>query len=72
MVARRGRARTGISAERPADDLERLDFAAVVNANEICVVDSGRVVERGRHAELMAKGDAQHHIAKSQLPRDTA
>jgi ABC-type multidrug transport system fused ATPase/permease subunit len=30
------------------------------------------VVERGRHAELMAKGDAYYHIAKSQFPRDAA
>jgi ATP-binding cassette subfamily B protein len=47
-------------------------LSTVVNADEICVIDRGRVVERGRHAELMAKGDAYYHIAKSQFPRDAA
>jgi len=27
----------------------------VVNADEILVVDGGRIVERGRHAELLAQ-----------------
>jgi len=47
-------------------------LSTVVNADAICLVEEGRVVERGRHAELMAKGGAYYHIAKSQFPRDAA
>jgi ATP-binding cassette subfamily B protein len=47
-------------------------LSTVANADEICVVDRGCVVERGRHPELMAKGDTYYHIAKSQFPRDAA
>jgi ATP-binding cassette subfamily B protein len=31
-------------------------LSTIVNADEIVVLDRGRVAERGRHAELMAKG----------------
>ncbi|MGO4872045.1 MAG: ABC transporter ATP-binding protein [Roseiarcus sp.] len=47
-------------------------LSTVANADEICVIDRGQLVERGRHAELMAKGDTYYHIAKSQFPRDAA
>ena len=47
-------------------------LSTVAKADEICVIDRGRVVERGRHAELMAKGDTYYHIAKTQFPRDAA
>ena len=47
-------------------------LSTVVNADEICVIDRGQLVERGPHAELMAKGDTYYHIAKSQFPRDAA
>jgi ATP-binding cassette subfamily B protein len=47
-------------------------LSTVANADEICVIDRGQLVERGQHAELMAKGDTYYHIAKSQFPRDAA
>jgi ATP-binding cassette subfamily B protein len=47
-------------------------LSTVVHADEICVIDRGQLVERGQHAELMAKGDTYYHIAKSQFPRDAA
>jgi ATP-binding cassette subfamily B protein len=47
-------------------------LSTVANADEICVIERGQLVERGRHAELMAKGDTYYHIAKSQFPRDAA
>jgi ATP-binding cassette, subfamily B, bacterial MsbA len=47
-------------------------LSTVVHADEICVIDCGQLVERGQHAELMAKGDTYYHIAKSQFPRDAA
>ena len=31
-------------------------LSAVVDADQICVLDGGRIVERGRHAELLARG----------------
>ena len=31
-------------------------LSTVVDAHEILVLDAGRIVERGRHAELLAKG----------------
>jgi ATP-binding cassette subfamily B protein len=47
-------------------------LSTVVNADAICLIEEGRVVERGRHSELMAKGGAYYHIAKSQFPHDAA
>ena len=32
-------------------------LSTVVNADKICVIDEGKVVESGTHAELMAKGE---------------
>jgi ATP-binding cassette subfamily B protein len=47
-------------------------LSTVVQADQICVIDRGRLVERGRHGELLAKGDTYSHIAQSQFPRDAA
>jgi ATP-binding cassette, subfamily B, bacterial MsbA len=48
----------------------RLSTAA--QADEICVIDRGRIVERGRHGELLAQGRTYSHIAQTQFPRDAA
>jgi len=42
-------------------------LATVIQADQLLVVDDGRVVERGTHAELMAKGDAYQKLFESQL-----
>ncbi len=47
-------------------------LSTVVQADEICVLDRGRIVERGRHGELLARGHTYSHIAQTQFPRDAA
>jgi ABC-type multidrug transport system fused ATPase/permease subunit len=47
-------------------------LSTVAQADEICVVDRGRIVERGRHGELLAQGRTYSHIAQTQFPRDAA
>ena len=47
-------------------------LSTVVKADEICVVDRGRIVERGRHGELLAQGRTYSVIAQTQFPRDAA
>jgi ABC-type multidrug transport system fused ATPase/permease subunit len=47
-------------------------LSTVAQADEICVVDRGRVVERGQHVELLAQGRTYSHIAQTQFPRDAA
>jgi ATP-binding cassette subfamily B protein len=47
-------------------------LSTVAQADEICVIDRGRIVERGRHAELLAQGRTYSHIAQTQFPRDAA
>ena len=47
-------------------------LSTVVQADEICVLDRGRIVERGRHGELLAGGHTYSHIAQTQFPRDAA
>jgi ATP-binding cassette, subfamily B, bacterial MsbA len=47
-------------------------LSTVAQADEICVIDRGRVVERGLHGELLAQGRTYTHIAQTQFPRDAA
>ena len=42
-------------------------LSTVMNADEIIVLDQGRIVERGSHAELLAKGTAYAQMWKLQL-----
>jgi ATP-binding cassette subfamily B protein len=47
-------------------------LSTVAQADEICVIDRGRIVERGLHVELLAQGRTYSHIAQTQFPRDAA
>jgi ATP-binding cassette, subfamily B, bacterial MsbA len=47
-------------------------LSTVAQADEICVIDRGRVVERGLHGDLLAQGRTYTHIAQTQFPRDAA
>ena len=47
-------------------------LSTVAQADEICVIDRGRIVDRGRHVELLAQGRTYSHIAQTQFPRDAA
>ena len=47
-------------------------LSTVAQADEICVIDHGRIVERGRHRDLLAQGRTYSLIAKTQFPRDAA
>ena len=47
-------------------------LSTVVQADEICVIDHGRIVERGRHRELLAQGRTYSQIAQTQFPHDAA
>jgi ATP-binding cassette subfamily B protein len=41
--------------------------AAVKNAHQIVVLDDGKVVESGRHAELLARGGLYAELYRTQL-----
>jgi ATP-binding cassette subfamily B protein len=41
-------------------------LSSVIGADRILVLDAGRVVESGRHAELMARGAAYHRLMAAQ------
>jgi ATP-binding cassette, subfamily B, bacterial MsbA len=47
-------------------------LSTVANADEICVMDRGQIVEHGRHGELLAAGHTYSHIARTQFPADAA
>jgi ATP-binding cassette, subfamily B, multidrug efflux pump len=45
-------------------------ISAVRNADQIVVLDAGRIVERGRHADLLAAGGLYARLAEEQAERD--
>ena len=45
-------------------------LSTVQNANVICVMDAGTIVEKGSHAELIAKGGAYARLVRAQLLTD--
>ncbi len=47
-------------------------LSTVAQADEICVIDHGQIVERGRHRDLLAQGRTYSLIARTQFPRDAA
>jgi ATP-binding cassette, subfamily B, bacterial MsbA len=47
-------------------------LSTVAEADEICVMDRGRIVERGRHRELLALGRTYTHVAGSQFAAESA
>ncbi len=47
-------------------------LSTVAEADEICVIDRGRIVERGRHRDLLAQGRTYSTIAQTQFPANAA
>lgn len=47
-------------------------LSTIVNADKIAVIDHGRVVESGTHAELMAKQGVYHALVHAQVSGDAA
>ncbi len=45
-------------------------LSTVENADLICVMEDGRIVETGRHAELIARGGMYARLARTQLAHD--
>lgn len=45
-------------------------LSTVQNADLICVMDDGRIIEKGGHAELMARGGTYAMLAQTQLVAD--
>jgi ABC-type multidrug transport system fused ATPase/permease subunit len=41
-------------------------LSTIVNADLICVMEQGRLVESGRHEDLLATGGAYFHLWKLQ------
>ncbi|HEY5983513.1 MAG TPA: ABC transporter ATP-binding protein [Anaerolineales bacterium] len=44
-------------------------LSTIVNADQILVIDDGRIIERGRHAELMDKRGFYHDLYMSQFQK---
>jgi ABC-type multidrug transport system fused ATPase/permease subunit len=42
-------------------------LSTVVNADKICVIAKGQVVEEGSHAQLLEKGGAYSQLMKTQV-----
>ncbi len=61
---------------RPQDGEKKTGFivahrlSTIVNADMILVMDSGKIIERGTHAELLAKGGAYAELYRAQFARD--
>jgi ATP-binding cassette subfamily B protein len=47
-------------------------LATVLEADRIVVMDDGRVVDEGRHADLMARGGLYARLAKLQFGAEAA
>jgi ABC-type multidrug transport system fused ATPase/permease subunit len=44
-------------------------LSTIVNADQILVLDDGRIIERGRHAELMEKRGFYYNLYMSQFQK---
>jgi ATP-binding cassette subfamily B protein len=47
-------------------------LSTVAQADEIYVIDHGRLVERGKHRDLLARGGTYSQIARTQFPEEAA
>ena len=47
-------------------------LSTIIDADEILVLDQGRIVEEGRHAELVRKGGLYSRLAELQFALDAA
>ena len=47
-------------------------ISTVLNADQILVLDKGRIVARGKHADLMERSEIYAEIYRSQLVEDAA
>jgi ATP-binding cassette subfamily B protein len=47
-------------------------LSTIMDADEILVMEGGRIVERGSHAELLARGGVYAHLWALQLQEEEA